>query len=265
MGLRRPGTTHHVGSCDLRFIGTHISLAVILTKDDFAGLLLTCSHTKPEQEVSKYKAWSMTRCKPGATKSNTRLGRVKQSFAHASCQAGSACPQDKISRPWHTVRQLGPAGETFTRYIGEEQWRIEGFSWTERLKNLVPRTKTEYLWSGCWGTGDMFGCVADSKRLHVFCSRVAVHPVSLLAKFKFGGRRTPAEDVTSLTQVFQPHSKSFSFFSLPCTVSMRQCMSRPTSMPVLFNTNERTTTPTIEIPNKLKRVSHSSKMLSSDL
>jgi hypothetical protein len=128
-GLRRAGTIHHVGSCDLEFRGAHISLAVVvLTKDDFAGLLLTCSHTKSEQEVSKYKAWSMTRCKPGATKSNTRLGRVKQSFARASCQAGSACPKDKISRPWHAVRQLGPARETFTRYFSDEQWRFRGFS-----------------------------------------------------------------------------------------------------------------------------------------
>jgi hypothetical protein len=73
MGLRRAGTTYHVGSCDLKFIGAHISLAVILTKDDFAGSLLTCPHTKSEQEVSKYKAWSMTRCKPGATKSTLAL------------------------------------------------------------------------------------------------------------------------------------------------------------------------------------------------
>jgi hypothetical protein len=130
-----------VGSCDLKFIGAHISLAIVLTKDVLAGLLLTCSHSKSEQEVSKYKAWSMTL---QATKSNTRLGRVKQSFAHASCQAGSACPQDKISRPWHTVRQLGPARETFTRYVAGEQWRIRGFSSTGRLEKLVLRTKTEY-------------------------------------------------------------------------------------------------------------------------
>jgi hypothetical protein len=45
--LRRAGTTHHVAS---RVIGTHISHAVLPTKDDFAGLLLTCSHTKSEQE-----------------------------------------------------------------------------------------------------------------------------------------------------------------------------------------------------------------------
>jgi hypothetical protein len=82
LGLRRAGTTHHVGSCDLKVIAAHISLAVVLTKDDFAGLLLTCSHTKSEQEVSKYKAWSMTlqasQLALAASSNPSRTPRAKQ-------------------------------------------------------------------------------------------------------------------------------------------------------------------------------------------
>jgi hypothetical protein len=63
-------------------IAAHISLAVVLTKDDFAGLLLTCSHNKSEQEVSKYKAWSMTlqasQLALAASSNPSRTPRAKQ-------------------------------------------------------------------------------------------------------------------------------------------------------------------------------------------
>jgi hypothetical protein len=128
----------------------------------------------------------------------------------------------------------------------------------------------------------VFGSGADSKRLHMFCSRVAVHPVSFGGQVQVRRTKNSAQGRHFLDTSLSAGSAALVFFfftsdllqslrvtSIYCydhVLQLACCL--PTcnaSMLVLSSTNRRTPTSTIAILNTLKHVLLSSKLSSSDM